>query len=126
LLSFLVQRLSRHTLSIMRVYEALAKRESNAARRAVLWHLARGQRRRAALQAQLLRRLQVPTHEDRDSWGSRLWRWLLVHCGKRLALVWITAFERYDAVLFATAVQVMKESQAIDGKTKQEQDENDD
>lgn len=126
LLSFLVQRLSHHTQIIMRVYDALAKRELNPARRAVLWHLAGGQLRRVALQARLLRALSIPATVDRDRGASRLWRWLLVHCGSRVAMMWIKGFERYDAVLLTAVVRLMKESQPIGGEIKYGQDENDD
>ena len=124
LLSFLVQRLWQHTRIIMRVYEALAKREPNAARRALLWQLSGGQRYRAALQTQMLGQLSIRAPVDRDRFASRLWRWLLVHCGSRVAVLWIKGFERFDAVLLTAVVRLMKESQPTGGKSKEE--ENDD
>jgi len=120
LLSFLVKHLWRDALSIMRVYEALGRREPNAARRAILLQLAEGQRRRVALQAVLLPGLRIPTRVDRDRLVSQLWRWLLVHCGSRVAVICIYGFERCDAVLFTAALRLMKESHASYQKTEHE------
>jgi len=96
LLSFLVQRLSHRTRIIMRVYEALAKRERKAGRRALLCHLSGGQGYRATLQARLLRALSIPEPVDRDGLAARMWRWLLVRCCSRVAVIWIKGVEGCD------------------------------
>jgi len=85
----------RHARASLRIYQALAERELREALRVALLQLAASQERRAAWKAERLRKLREALPEDRDMLGARIWRWLLIRCGSRLALAWVDKVEEF-------------------------------
>ena len=88
LFTIALQRSCQHKRQAVRLYRALAEREHNALRRALLLKLATYEEQRGRRYAVWLEQLGAPVPEDRESLGDRWWRWVLVRCGVACALAW--------------------------------------
>jgi hypothetical protein len=91
-----LQRSCQHRRQGVRLCRALAEREHNALRRALLLKLAAYEEQRNRQYAVWLEQLGAPVPEDRESLADRCWRWVLVHCGVACALAWTEWIERGD------------------------------
>jgi hypothetical protein len=91
-----LQRSCQHKRQAVRLYRALAEREDNALRRALLLTLAMSEEHRGRRYAVWLEQLGAPVLEDRESLGDRWWRWVLVRCGVAGALAWTEWVDRWD------------------------------
>ncbi len=89
-----------------RTYQALAKRETNEARRNVLYDLAETERGHAARWAARLRELGVELPLYRESFGDRILRWVLVQSGTENALKRIEENEVSDTQMYATLAKI--------------------
>ena len=69
-----------------KIYEALARREKNQARRSVLFKLAESEARHRKLWGDRLIELGAKVPIDRDSPTEVIWRWLLAQSGTENAL----------------------------------------
>lgn len=96
LFTIALQRSCQHRRQAVRLYRALAEREHNALRRALLLKLARDEEQRGRRYAVWLELLGAPVPEDRESRGERWWRWVLVRWGVARALAWTSWIEQRD------------------------------
>jgi hypothetical protein len=96
LFTIALQRSCRHERQAVRLCRALAEREHNALRRALLLKLAAYEEQRGRRYAVWLNQLGAPVPEDRELLGDRCWRWVLVRCGTACALTWTEWVERRD------------------------------
>ena len=85
-----------------RIYRALARRETNEARRNALLGLAETERRHAERWAARLRELNADLPPDRESLRERIWRWVLVQSGTDNALKRIEENEVDDTEMYAS------------------------
>jgi vacuolar iron transporter family protein len=84
-----------------RIYQALAAREANEARRKALLGLAETERHHAERWAARLRDAGVELPPDRDPLRERIWRWVLVQSGTENALQRIEESEVSDTDMYA-------------------------
>lgn len=91
-----LQRSCRHKRQAVRLYRALAEREHNALRHALLLKLATYEEQRGRRYTMWLEQLGAPVPADREPLGDRWWRWVLVRCGVACVLTWTEWFERWD------------------------------
>jgi hypothetical protein len=96
LFTIALQRSCQHKRQAVRLYRALAEREHNALRRALLLKLARDEEQRGRRYAAWLEQLGAPVPADPESLGDRWWRWVLVRCGVAGALAWTEWVDRWD------------------------------
>jgi VIT1/CCC1 family predicted Fe2+/Mn2+ transporter/rubrerythrin len=84
-----------------RLYQALAERETNEARRNALLGLARTETGHAERWARRLQELGAEVPPDSDTVRERLWRWVLVQSGTDNALQRAESNEVDDTVLYS-------------------------
>jgi hypothetical protein len=96
LFTIVLQRSCQHKRQAVRLYRALAEREPNACRRALLLKLATSEEQHSRRYVVRLEQLGAPVPEDRESLGNRCWRWVLVRCGVVCALAWTAWVEGRD------------------------------
>ena len=96
LFTIALQRSCQHTRQAVRLYRALAEREHNALRCALLLKLATYEEQRGRRYAVWLEQLGAHVPEDRESLGDRWWHWVLVRCGVARALAWTGWIEQRD------------------------------
>ncbi len=89
-----------------RIYRALAQRESNEARRNVLFRLAETERSHSERWAARLKELGADLPPDRESLHERIWRWVLVQSGTDNALKRIESNEVDDAAMYESLAQL--------------------
>lgn len=89
-----------------RIYQALARREANPARRQALLGLAETERGHAERWAARLRELGAELPPDRDTLRGRIWRWVLVQSGTDNALQRIEANEVDDSAMYAALAEL--------------------
>lgn len=96
-----LQQAWRSEQASTRMYRALAAKESNASRRAVLLKLAAAEAQHAERWAARLRELGATVPSDSDPLPGRLWRWLLVQSGTENALQRIEDIETHADLDYA-------------------------
>ena len=101
-----LQRAWRAEQASQRIYQALARRESDASRRQVLLKLAETERQHGERWAARLQELGAPLPPDRDTVRDRLWRWALVQSGTENALKRIESSENEGADLYESLAQL--------------------
>ncbi len=101
-----LQRAWQREQASARIYRALAAREPNASRRAVLLKLAATEDNHAARWAARLHALNAPLPADRDTLRARLWRWVLVQSGTDNALKRIERSEDDDTAMYAALADI--------------------
>jgi VIT1/CCC1 family predicted Fe2+/Mn2+ transporter/rubrerythrin len=89
-----------------RIYQALAQRESNEARRNALIGLAESERRHGEKWAARLVELGVQLPPNQDSLRESIWRWVLVQSGTDNALKRIESNEEDDTQMYETLSQM--------------------
>ncbi len=89
-----------------RLYEALAEREPNEARRKALLGLAATESGHAKRWADRLQQLGAPVPPDRDSLRDKVWRWVLVQSGTDNALKRAESGEIDDTELYASLADI--------------------
>lgn len=103
---YVLWRSCRHARASARVYRGLAERQPDESRRAMLLRLAAHAERRADLKANHLRKFSADSPDNRDRLTSRVWRWVLVRCGIKAALAWLSGIERGDVLLSLAVVRL--------------------
>jgi vacuolar iron transporter family protein len=101
-----LQRAWQREQASARIYRALAAREPNASRRAVLLKLAATEDNHAQRWAARLHALNAPLPADRDTLRARLWRWALVQSGTDNALKRIERSEDDDTAMYAALAYI--------------------
>ena len=101
-----LQRAWQAEQASVRIYRALARRESNDARRKVLLKLAETEVAHAERWAVRLRELGAPLPADRETVRERVWRWLLVQSGTDNALKRIESAEDEGADLYESLARI--------------------
>ena len=101
-----LQRAWQAEQASLRIYRALAQRESNENRRQVLLKLAEAEGRHAERWAGRLRELGAPLPPDRDTLRQKVWRWVLVQSGTDNALKRIESSEDEDVDLYGSLAQL--------------------
>jgi hypothetical protein len=96
LFTITLHRSCQHKRQAVQLYRALAVREHNAFRRALLLKLVMHEEQRSRRYAMWLEHLGAPVPEARESLGERWWRWVLVRGGVACALAWTEWVERSD------------------------------
>ena len=86
---FSLGRSLRRVRSSVSGYQALSAREPDEASRESYCLLADHQRRREARKLTSLFNLGARLPANNDPLAARVWRWLLVLCGPKVAIVWI-------------------------------------
>ena len=89
-----------------RIYDALAQRETNEARRNALLGLAETEHRHGERWANRLIELGVTLPPDQDTFRERIWRWVLVQSGTDNALKRIESNEVDDTQMYETLSQL--------------------
>ena len=89
-----------------RIYHALARRESNEARRNALLGLAETEKRHAERWTERLRELGGELPPERDSLRERIWRWVLVQSGTDNALKRIEEDEVDDTDMYTSLAEL--------------------
>jgi VIT1/CCC1 family predicted Fe2+/Mn2+ transporter/rubrerythrin len=97
-----LQEALRKERASQRIYRALARRETNEARRNALLGLAETERHHAERWAERLRELHAEPPPDRESLRERVWRWVLVQSGTDNALKRIEENEVDDTEMYAS------------------------
>jgi len=101
-----LQRAWQREQASARIYRALAARELNEARRAVLLKLAATEDKHAERWAARLRELNASVPPDSDMLRDRLWRWVLVQSGTDNALKRIERGEEDDTAMYAALARI--------------------
>jgi VIT1/CCC1 family predicted Fe2+/Mn2+ transporter/rubrerythrin len=101
-----LQRAWQREWASARIYRALAEREQNEARRAVLLKLAATEEKHAERWASRLRELNAPLPPDRDPLRDRIWRWILVQSGTENAMKRIESTEDDDTVMYEALARI--------------------
>jgi VIT1/CCC1 family predicted Fe2+/Mn2+ transporter/rubrerythrin len=101
-----LQRAWQREQASARIYRALAAREPNESRSAVLLKLAATEDTHAARWAARLQSLNAPLPADRDTLRDQLWRWVLVQSGTDNALKRIESSEDDDTALYAALARI--------------------
>ncbi len=101
-----LQRAWQREQASARIYRALAEREQNEARRAVLLKLAATEEKHAERWASRLRELNAPLPPDRDPLRDRIWRWILVQSGTENAMKRIESTEDDDTVMYEALARI--------------------
>lgn len=101
-----LQRAWQQEQASARIYRALARRESNEARREVLLKLAETEVSHGERWLARLRELGAPLPSERETWRERVWRWILVQSGTENALKRIESSEVEGADLYESLAQL--------------------
>ena len=101
-----LQRAWQREQASARIYRALADREQNEARRAVLLKLAATEDKHAERWASRLRELNAPLPPGRDPLRARLWRWILVQSGTENAMKRIERSEDDDTAMYEALARI--------------------
>jgi VIT1/CCC1 family predicted Fe2+/Mn2+ transporter/rubrerythrin len=101
-----LQRAWQREQASARIYRALAEREQNEARRAVLLKLAATEEKHAERWAARLRELNAPLPPDRDLLRDRIWRWTLVQSGTANAMRRIESTEDDDTAMYEALARI--------------------
>ena len=96
----------RHARASVRIYRALAEREPDELRSSILVRLAAHAERRGNMKEGHLRKLRDEVLADHDPPAARVWRWLLVRCGIKLALAWIHRVDHWNLLLSILLVRL--------------------
>jgi VIT1/CCC1 family predicted Fe2+/Mn2+ transporter/rubrerythrin len=96
-----LQKAWRRERSSRQLYQALAKREQNLARRSVLLQLAEAEAGHSTQWEANLKSLGAQIPPDRDTLFELVWRWVLVQSGTDNALKRIEEAENDDQVFYA-------------------------
>ena len=88
-----------------RTYLALAKNESNEARRKALIGLSETEAGHTERWATRLKELGAEVPPDRESLSERIWRWVLIQSGTDNALKQLESNEDDDTVMYATLAE---------------------
>jgi VIT1/CCC1 family predicted Fe2+/Mn2+ transporter/rubrerythrin len=89
-----------------RTYLALAKKESNEARRKALTGLAETEAGHAERWATRLKELGAEVPPDRESLWDRIWRWVLIQSGTDNALKRLESNEDADTEMYASLAEI--------------------
>lgn len=89
-----------------RIYQDLARHESNEARSKVLLSLAEAESGHEARWSNRLRELGANIPPDREKLGERLWRWVLVQSGTDNAIKRIESNENDDIEMYETMLEL--------------------
>ncbi len=89
-----------------RIYQALAQRETNEARRNALLGLAETERRHGERWAHRLVELGVTVPPDQDTFRGRIWCWVLVQSGTDNALKRIESNEEDDTQMYESLAKL--------------------
>ena len=89
-----------------RVYQDLAMHETNEARRKVLFSLAEAESGHGKRWANRLRELNAEIPSEREKFGERLWRWVLVQSGTDNALKRIESNEDDDTEMYKDMIEI--------------------
>ncbi|HEY3228238.1 MAG TPA: VIT1/CCC1 transporter family protein [Roseiflexaceae bacterium] len=101
-----LQRAWQREQASARIYRALAEREQNEARRAVLLKLAATEDKHAERWASRLRELNAPLPPGRDRLRDRIWRLLLVQSGTENAMKRIESSEDDDTAMYEALARI--------------------
>jgi VIT1/CCC1 family predicted Fe2+/Mn2+ transporter/rubrerythrin len=101
-----LQEALRKERASQRIYHALARRESNEARRKALIGLAETEKRHAERWTERLLELGAELPPDRDSLRERIWRWVLVQSGTDNALKRIEQNEVDDTEMYTSLAEM--------------------
>ena len=100
LLVIAYERAAHHCTRSARIYQALAEREPDSNRKAILQMSSERDLRRSEDYARRLSRLLAHPLYEEDARTDRLWRWLFLLFGNRAALTWLDWDEKNYLRLF--------------------------
>jgi vacuolar iron transporter family protein len=101
-----LQEALRKERASQRIYQNLANRETNEARRNVLLNLAEAESGHGQRWTKRLRELGAEVPSERETPGERLWRWVLVQSGTDNALKRIESNEDDDTEMYAHMAEI--------------------